>query len=143
VPVDAIAPERPHKDSSVRVAEQLEILSSALRAQPRDAAWAREAEGRVAEVMRSEELAGGNKIVQLDCRQSLCTLEIEHATSAAAEWLPMQLPLALPEFGATWTTAKQEDSALRSIFFMTRKGTTLPDLQDRDEHAAAEASARR
>jgi hypothetical protein len=119
-----------HEDSRARLAEQLGALSAALQKQPRDVAWARPAESHIFEAMRTAELARDNQVTRVECKQSLCELEVAHGSQQAADELSMALPMTLSEFGSTWFTLKKDESGLRSIFYFARVGTRLPEPSD-------------
>ena len=114
-----------------------ELFDKTLKAQPRDSGWARQTETEINDALRSADLSAGNQITDLECKQSLCRLQVKHSTRAASDFLPMSLPMSLPGLGSAWFVQDDDHGQLSTLFYFARKGSTLPALPELEVAAAA------
>jgi hypothetical protein len=101
-------------------------VESALESQPVDRNWAQDVASTVSAAMSEPELAGSS-IERLDCRSTICRIEISHVDQAARDnfFAAFQLDvhslpngMMIPREGANGRPA--------TLAFFSREGTRLP-----------------
>lgn len=102
-------------------------LDTFLGAQSIDTAWSQDAALAVTEAADREELAG-SIVDGVECRSSLCRVEVSHADAEAAgqfELLfPMQVADALPQI--RYFTEQLGDGRSVTVMYLAREGYELP-----------------
>lgn len=102
-------------------------LDAFLGAQSIDTTWSQDAALAVTEASDSEELAG-SIVDGVECRSSLCRVEVSHADAEAAgqfELLfPMQVADALPQI--RYFTEQLGDGRSITVMYLAREGYELP-----------------
>lgn len=118
----------PEVASPVEPAALREQWDTVVASQPRDRDWAAGAE----ESLRAAFAEGafrGSSAERVDCRTTLCRLELTHADAEAAEAFP-QLAMASPAFawGGSVHRVTGDDGVERSVLYAVREGFTLPSV---------------
>jgi len=114
-----------------RIERRFAFLSDQLRAEPVDRAWAAEA---TAAIEHAANDFPGTIVRRLDCRTTLCELEVEHPDQLTSDrfldYFFPQVP-SLPR--GTLHRLEATDGRPRSLVILAREGHALPRLQEQVE----------
>lgn len=114
----------PSEPAEVRV-----VWDGVVVSQPRDRAWADGMEDSLRTALAERSFLGST-VERVDCRSTLCRLEIDHADASSAEAFPM-LVMASPALAAGGSVHRVtgDDGVERSVLYALREGFTLPSVE--------------
>jgi hypothetical protein len=122
--IDPIVFER---ESEARAANAMREIEAGFFAQESEAQWANDVTSHIeaaVEQLSAEEFAVDASVVDLDCRSSLCRLEVVHYDSQKFHEYELMLSLSfadrLPEFVMNRET--DDYGRTRAVFYMAREG---------------------
>lgn len=115
------------EDRAYEEEEQERQLGAHFAAQSVDTVWSLDTAQLVSEAALSEGLAGSS-IDGIECRSSLCRVEVSHADPAAASefalWFPVVLGEALPQI--RYFHEQRDYGPPVTVLYMARQGYDLP-----------------
>jgi len=127
------APTAPAKARAITYADQLAYYHASLQAEDVDASWSRASSQRL-RGMFDQMTSSATALRSVECRHTICRAELTHDTEAESRafyetWTSSQARLEWqgPVTGGVVST--QPDGSARSVFFFSREGTTLPEIQ--------------
>lgn len=106
---------------------RLAVVDSAFEAEMIDASWSRKAVDQVREAL-DRGLDPSLEILELDCRSTLCRIEIAHAESYGhSKWQVALIGSPTARFEDLWSIeGSNTDESKLSIVYAARRGHTLP-----------------
>lgn len=111
-------------------AELVVFLRAEVDAEPRDTRWSREAVEAIRGTLATPDFAGSS-VDDVDCRSTLCRLEVSHQDDTARETFAGTFPMKRPELeNGTLLKTESPDGKVRTIAFFARQGHSLPNLAD-------------
>lgn len=97
-----------------------------------DGAWREHAHGKV-ESMFDDESFSDSSIVSVDCRSTLCELDLSHENESAAENFMEEFPAHMAWNNESFIeTKKQSDGSIRTKIYFSRDGQALPSLSEEE-----------
>lgn len=93
-------PEEARAQEQEEMAVRRALLEAQMRSEAVDRRWAAEAEDSIRSAFDGGELAGSTP-TQLECRSTLCRLEVAHESSTDADKLMAELPVLVPSLPVT------------------------------------------
>ncbi len=114
------------EQESIQSEQLMEVMETSLAEEQVDVAWSNSALDQIQRAFNSSELDGAG-IIDLDCRKTLCRIEIDIDNPfLAAEyqlWLSLKIGDILPQ--ASMTVNQGQSNA---ILFLAREGYNLPTI---------------
>lgn len=105
-----------------RMAEIVLLLSNRFDSEPTERGWAREVESQVVDVLGSS--APGSRLVEADCRTSMCRLTLQHDSPEVKRGLATAVT-GKPPFDGPVLYVPSEPGATQSTLFVGRVGASL------------------
>lgn len=103
-----------------------ENYESNLASQEIDSIWREEAHEKI-ESMIENQLVADSSIVSVDCRSSLCKLDLAHANEAAVDNFLEEFPDHMAWNNESFIeTEHQSDGSIRTMIYFSRDGSSLP-----------------
>jgi hypothetical protein len=124
-------PELAEKPSKTRpTAEELEAEEAAvverldhrIAAETRDPEWSPAAEAALSQLA---DVAGGDRVISLECQSSLCRGELEHTSADAQERWMERVAMFKMRRGATMVKPVNGEGGIRSLLYVAREGHPL------------------
>lgn len=108
--------------------ERIQILASAFEAEPLDADWSAEAVDAIERSLDAEALAG-TTAVGVECRSTICQLEVEHDNSIDVARFELWFPILTAEVAPRITLEHEEfDGRVNTIAYLARSGHRMPGI---------------
>lgn len=129
--VDSAAEEAAAMEETTRLQEKrIESIGTALRTEPLDAAWATQAMDAIRQAMSSATMSG-TSIHDVECRSSLCRVEVAHENPAARARFIRRFAMLVGPMLPTMTAQPIEagDGAFASLIYLAREGHDLPPFE--------------
>lgn len=108
-------------------AERLQAIEAALNAEPVDPSWSEQSGTLIQRALQQKSFADA-EVGQVDCRTTLCRVELSVADSDDIEDLGLRFPLAvgasLP--GMTLHRTENDDGSATAVIYLTREGHDFP-----------------
>ena len=103
-----------------------ENYESNLASQEIDSVWREQAHEKI-ESMIENQLVADSSIVLVDCRSSLCKLDLAHANEAAVDTFLEEFPDHMAWNNESFIeTEHQSDGSIRTMIYFFRDGSSLP-----------------
>ena len=120
-------PERERALAEERLERRMAFIQSTFAAEPRDPRWASDAGNEIRDAVSAPEFAR-SRVTEIDCRTTLCRLQIEHASTAARERFVVEMPTRLPSLPRATTRFLPEgdDGTSLAIMYLVRQGERMP-----------------
>lgn len=99
-------------------------------AEPRDPRWAAEATAEIRDAVSAPELSG-SRVTDIDCRTTLCRLEVEHPSETVRETFAVELPTrvrSLPRTTTRFLPSERPGAPSLAIMYLVRQGERMPAL---------------
>lgn len=113
--------------------QRMTFIESSFFSEPVDGAWSVEAIDTIDEATASEELAE-TAVFAVDCRATLCRMEVQHddpqALAEFEQWLPRKVVDMLPRI--TMDRIDGIDGSVTTVVYLARDGYRLPGLAEAD-----------
>jgi hypothetical protein len=129
--VTETAPETPAdlaQKQEQRHSEQMQVIERSFQLESIDTKWSTATTDLIGQVLGRDELKQ-TQVVGMECRSTLCRLEIMHPDRDAAgkfEFLfPIQVAGALPQM--SYDHQQFDDGSIRTVIYMARASYALPD----------------
>ena len=115
------------QNAAERVAQRFDTIESEFQRQYTDANWFAQAIGEIHFTLEAEEFAG-TETVGVDCRFSLCRIEVLHDTQEAQDVFAVRFPNAIGEILPRLVMRHEDegDGLSNSIVFLARDGYRIP-----------------
>lgn len=114
-----------------RFYDYMDYIENSLQNEPIDQRWASDTRKTINQVFTSEEFVGAN-VVDIECRATLCRVEVIHDSLQAVGdfdiWWPQKLAAILPN--ATVDRFTLEDGSVGTSIYLAREGYGLPRPQN-------------
>lgn len=121
-PAPSTAPSMSREEAERHIVATLETR---VREEGVDFQWSRATEARIGEALRSERMAGSS-LINVECRRSLCRLDVAHTDGVAQDQFFEVLPL-MPPFDTEGFLKRSADSERpQTRVYIARAGRTLP-----------------
>ncbi|MCQ8105451.1 hypothetical protein NP590_15160 [Methylomonas sp. SURF-2] len=124
--LEAIA-EQALQDAETLHNKRMETISQALTSQAVDYAWAEQAKRTIGEVLEDETFQEA-ELRHLECRATLCKIELSHGDTGSSQELGMRLSLALgaelPQM--TMQRSANQDGTVSTVLYLARDGYDFP-----------------
>ncbi len=118
------------EDAKLQEETRLEAIEATLRGEAIDATWAAQATDAIEQTLEDKALEG-SVLHALECRSTLCRVEVTHPNpTARADFMlrfPMAVGLVLPSM--TVRPIEGDDGSSTSSIYLTREGHELPPLE--------------
>ena len=128
-PEEEVAPHterhEPDRDPAERVASEMAIFDTLLRSEPRDASWASTFTSSATSALAQ---FPGTRLENVECRSSLCKLEVTHDDEAVEGKFPLDIPSLVPDVASWWYTQHESVGPQKTIMYFVRNGHDMPDL---------------
>jgi len=103
-----------------------EAYESNLTSQEIDSVWREQAHEKIESLIEAQESAGSS-IVSVDCRDTLCKLDLAHADQSSAENFLEEFPAHMAWNNESFIeTEIQIDGSIRTMVYFSRDGESLP-----------------
>lgn len=115
-----------------RIADlRIALMSRTLREETVDHGWARTTERAFLDAAGSRELTG-SRLTGVECRSTLCKVDVEHENAQAAELWSAVFPLRIASVSSRVMERRYVERAghRRSTAFVARMGHRLPTLEE-------------
>lgn len=113
-----------------RAYERIQLIETSLQQEHVDASWSTEASDAIEQTFDSEELAGAS-LVDLECRSTLCRVEVLHDDSEQLTefqlLFPNKIGHILPQL--TLDHVEEGDSSTSTVIYLARDGYRLPRVE--------------
>ena len=126
IPVTRSAAPRAPTDRAGR--ERFQRLDAEFQSQARDAKWSSAAERAIRDTLRNEGFAG-TALLNAQCAETVCRVELEHDSVQARQSILVQLTQTAPfnTDGFIWPRDDENrDGRVTTVIFVARDGTGLP-----------------
>jgi len=127
--VAAATDPRPRREAGRQAEAQAARIEGTLATEEADASWALAAESALSQVFQHEELQG-LQLVSVECRSTLCRLDIAaHASVADGSSFDediRKLLLRTPWSGQGFGRVDADGPSPTALFFLSREGHSLP-----------------
>jgi len=106
------------------------LMTRVLTEESVDRGWARGAEDALGEAARSPELSG-SRVTALECRSTICRIDVEHESFRAAERWTAVFALRIATVSVRAMERRYHDAGgvRRSTMFVARTGHRLPEIE--------------
>ncbi|MCH9697566.1 MAG: hypothetical protein K0U68_05635 [Gammaproteobacteria bacterium] len=110
--------------------ERIDIIKNAFQAEQTDTQWSMEITDSITSFFNSTN-ASGSVLSQVNCRTTLCIVEVEYEnTSAMDEFdLDFQLHMASQLPQSNYATEQNDDGSLTVTMYMAREGYEFPQVE--------------
>jgi hypothetical protein len=115
--------EEEHERAKAQIRAQIEVFEGTMLMENADPAWASAAELALQEALQREAIAG-LRLVQADCRTSLCRLDLALDSSLSPEGIFEQLIHLTPWNGHGFVQIDEESG--EAVVYLSREGHELP-----------------
>jgi hypothetical protein len=125
----AVSPVPSRQQLLVRESRQLVQLESSLRMEARDRSWAPVYESELRRSIEPGAVDGGHtNIASIECRTSVCRIELSHASESEQQQVSQQVSVGLPEMaGARFVFHRADDGAATTEILIVRHGYEWPE----------------
>ena len=112
-----------------RIVDRNDVIDAVFQSESSDPSWSSEAELSIGSVARSLNSPGVD-LLSLDCRTSLCRLEVLYREQTGQIEFEAALPQELHELasGMTIESSTTDDGQLLSVIYLVRAGFDLPSF---------------
>ena len=111
-----------------KIAEYFKNFSDNVAYQNPDPAWANDAEKTIYEAVDDDPMLKGSKIISVDCRSTLCRVEVYHDTEEASEKFNLEflykVSSKMPK--GSIVRKKLADGRYKSTVFLIKSGHSVP-----------------
>jgi hypothetical protein len=114
-------------ESEQRILAQAEANGAALQKETEDPPWSGEARDLISGAVAAEELAA-TSVQDVECRATLCRVEVTHKDPQARAVFEGQLIMAVAQLlpQATMQTVEDEDGSSSTVLYLARDGHDFP-----------------
>ncbi len=106
---------------------RIESYESNLASQEIDSIWREQAHEKI-ESMIENQLVADSSIVSVDCRSSLCKLDLAHANEVAVDTFLEEFPAYMAWNNESFIkTEYQSDGSIRTMIYFSRDGSSLSE----------------
>jgi len=110
--------------------EMRPALEATLSREPKDQAWARDAE-RDLSAKVGDALPEGSRVIEVHCQSSMCRMRLDHQAASAHDGLVRLLPAIRPWNGPIYIAPPTlSDGAVESDVFIAREGYPLEGIAE-------------
>ena len=133
---EELADPEPHSADEIALLEQQQIethalaIEARLEAETADSAWSGRTAGRILEIFTGEKL-GGAALQDIDCRATLCRVEVQHRDEAKLRefqhLFPFKVAQVLPRL--MMHRMDNADGSITTYLYLAREGHRLPTAE--------------
>jgi hypothetical protein len=121
------APEATPEQIKERTDRRAELIERSLRAEPVDAAWARQAERTISETVAADPVLRSARLLSTECRSTMCRIEAGHSSRGEGSRFGSALPNRLGGFpSGTMRVQARGDRDFRTVIYLAREGHRIP-----------------
>ncbi|MGQ0443644.1 MAG: hypothetical protein ACT4O2_00590 [Beijerinckiaceae bacterium] len=107
-----------------------QTIEASLEAEPVDSAWSGSTADRIREIFTGDELAGAS-LQDIDCRATLCRIEVQHRDEAKLREFQRLFPLRVSQVLPRLMMHRIEnaDGSVTTYLYLARQGHRLPTAE--------------
>jgi len=119
-------PSHPTRDQASREAARIAFIEDSFAGESIDPAWASVVEGQIGQ-LAAEPRVAGSRITELQCRATLCRMEVEHDGAGEVQRFLDDVVTKIAEAPRATVQRFDEEGGLeRSLVFLAKRGHSMP-----------------